>query len=199
MLERAECEAYDDKPMHEWADEVSRLLSDSGAATPQVAHDHHRATTVAEPFTRAKPVLAPLARNTVLTGPASRKEVRQFGFDISEHDVAYSAGDSLGVFARNDPAIVDAWLDATGLRGDTLVEVDGDEQALRDALISCYDILKVTPNVVQFVAEHSREASALPASSDKLERWLRRNDGIDLVQSSPSTPTRSNGFRSWCG
>ena len=65
-------------------------------------------------------MLAPLARNTVLTGAASAKEVRQFGFDISEHDVAYSVGDSLGVFARNDPATVDAWLDATGLRGETV-------------------------------------------------------------------------------
>ena len=182
MLERAECEAYDDEPMHEWADEVSRLLSDSPASPPSGGiATVTRATTVAEPFTRAKPVLAPLARNTVLTGAASAKEVRQFGFDISEHDVAYSAGDSLGVFAHNDPAIVDAWLDATGLRGETVVEVDGDEQPLRDALISCYDILKVTPNVVRFVAEHSRDASPLRASSDKLQRWLEHNDGIDLV------------------
>ena len=33
-----------------------------------------RATTVAEPFTRAKPVLAPLARNTVLTGRRPRRK-----------------------------------------------------------------------------------------------------------------------------
>jgi sulfite reductase (NADPH) flavoprotein alpha-component len=182
MLERAECEAYDDEPMHDWADEVSRLLSDSPASPPSGGiATVTRATTVAEPFTRAKPVLAPLARNTVLTGAASAKEVRQFGFDISEHAVAYSVGDSLGVFAHNDPTIVDAWLDATGLRGETVVEVDGDEQPLRDALISRYDILKVTPNVVRFVAEHSRDASPLRASSDKLQRWLEHNDGIDLV------------------
>ena len=100
---------------------------------------------VAEPFTRAKPILAPLSRNVVLTAPTSRKEVRQFGFDISEYDVSYAAGDSLGVYATNSPATVDAWLAATGLRGDTSVEVDGDEQTLRDALIVSYDICRVTP------------------------------------------------------
>ncbi len=62
MLERAECEAYDDEPMREWADEVSRLLSDSGGS-PLSGGDiatATRTTTVAQPFTRAKPVLAPL-------------------------------------------------------------------------------------------------------------------------------------------
>ena len=34
---------------------------------------------------------------------------------------------------------------------------------------------------MRFVAEHSREASPLRASSDKLRRWLEHNDGIDLV------------------
>ena len=155
----------------EWADQVSRLLSDSGAARRHVADHHrhaghHRRRTVHPRQARA---WRRCARNIVLTAPASAKEVRQFGFDISEHDVAYSAGDSLGVFARNDPAVVDAWLAATGLRGEHVVEVDGDEQALRDALISCYDICRVTPNLMPFVAEHSRDAQArCAASSDKL-------------------------------
>ena len=78
-----------------------------------------------EPFTRADPVLAPLCRNTVLTAPLSPKEVRQFGFDISEFDIDYAVGDALGVCATNSPAVVDAWLAATGLRGDEIVEVDG--------------------------------------------------------------------------
>jgi len=93
----------------------------------------------------------------VLTAPNSRKEVRQFGFDISEHDVTYAAGDSLGVYATNDPATVDAWLAATGLRGDTPVEVDGQEHSLHDALIASYDICRVTPDLLRFVAESCAE------------------------------------------
>jgi sulfite reductase (NADPH) flavoprotein alpha-component len=184
LLERAECEAYDDEPMHRWVDEVTRLLSDSaGSAPPSGAGTATitRPATVAAPFTRAKPVLAPLARNTVLTGAASAKEVRQFGFDISEHDVTYSVGDSLGVFARNDPALVDAWLNATGLRGDHLVEVDGGEHSLREALIADYDIRKMTPDIVRFVAEHTRDGRQLRALSGELQRWLKHCDGIDLV------------------
>ncbi|MBE1548759.1 NADPH-dependent sulfite reductase flavoprotein alpha-component [Mycobacterium sp. OAS707] len=188
MLDRTECEVYDDEPMDRWAERVTALL----AATVTVPSNGHSAgvSTVAkskrtEPFTRAKPLLAPLSRNSVLTGPTSGKEVRQFGFDISEYDVSYAVGDSLGVYATNDPATVDAWLTATGLRGDTSVEVDGNEQSLRDALIVSYDICRVTPDLLRFVAESCRDKAAtktLLAPSDKLGKWLVDRNGLDIVQ-----------------
>lgn len=188
MLERTECEIYDDAPMDHWAEQVTALLG-GASVEPQASNGHTgtvstiaRPTTVAEPFTRAKPILAPLSRNIVLTAPTSRKEVRQFGFDISQYDATYAAGDSLGVYAPNNPAVVDAWLGATGLRGELIVEVDGTEQTLRDALTSSYDICRVTPNLLRFVAENSRDAAALRAPKDKLERWLRGRNGLDIVQ-----------------
>jgi NADPH-dependent sulfite reductase flavoprotein alpha-component len=185
LRSRAECEAYDEEPMQSWTDDVVALLGDDSTptavprgGTTTIA----RPATVAEPFTRAKPVLAPLSRNVVLSGPSSAKEVRLFGFDISQFDVGYGVGDSLGVFARNDPTVVDGWLSATGLRGEQVVEVDGAEQPLRDALATCYDIRKVTPNLLRFVAENSRDARPLRAPKDKLDKWLATRDGLDIVR-----------------
>jgi sulfite reductase alpha subunit-like flavoprotein len=111
--------------------------------------------------------------------------VRQIGFDISEYNATYAAGDSLGVYATNNPATVDAWLAATGLRGDASVEVDGNEQSLRDALIVSYDICRVTPNLLRFVAESCADnaaAKALLAPRDKLDKWLVNRNGLDVVQ-----------------
>lgn len=178
LLERAECEIHDDDPMRRWADDVTALLNPNtgGGATTS------RPAPLAQPFSRTQPVVVPLSRNVVLTGPASRKEVRQFGFDISQHDVSYAAGDSLGVCASNDPVVVDAWLAATGLRAAHPVEVDGVEQPLRDALISHYDFCRVTPDLLSFIAGHSRNAKALRAPKAKLDRWLVGRNGLDLVQ-----------------
>ena len=190
MLERTECEIYDDEPMDRWADKVSTLLAGApdepapsngnGGGVSTIA----RPKTTTEPFTRAKPLLARLSRNTVLTPLTSRKEVRQFGFDISEYDVTYAAGDSLGVYATNNPAVVDTWLAATGLSGDAAVEVDGNEQSLRDALIVSYDICRVTPNLLRFVAESCADraaAKALRAPREKLDKWLVGRNGLDIV------------------
>lgn len=195
LRSRGECEAYEEEPMHGWADDVAALVRGTGSGDPASVRGgtstttastatatRTRRATVAEPFTRAKPVPAPLARNTVLSAPTSDKEVRQFGFDISGHGVSYAAGDSLGVFARNDPRVVDAWLDATGLRADHVIEVDGAERSLHDALVCCYDIRRITPNLLRFVADNSRDARALRAPKDKLDTWLRRRDGLDIVR-----------------
>jgi NADPH-dependent sulfite reductase flavoprotein alpha-component len=193
MLERAECEVYDNEPMDNWAEQVTALVAAPAAPSRSNGGTRRAATIVKpsappEPFTRAKPILAPLSRNVVLTAPTSRKEVRQLGFDISEYNVSYAAGDSLGVYSTNNPAVVDAWLAATGLRGDTSVEVDGNEQSLRDALIVSYDICRVTPNLLRFVADSCADkaaAKSLRASlekKDRLERWLVNRNGIDIVQ-----------------
>lgn len=173
MLDRVECEAYDDEPMRRWVDQVGALLGRSVSSSPAAP---------VEPFTRAKPITAPLCRNVLLSSPSARKEVRQFGFDIADFGVTYAAGDSLGVFPTNDPATVDAWLATTGMRGTHLVEVDGVEQTLRDALISHYDICRVTGDLVRFIADNSRDAKPLRAPKHKLDKWLIGRNGLDLVQ-----------------
>jgi sulfite reductase (NADPH) flavoprotein alpha-component len=190
ILDRTECEVYDDDPMDQWAEQVTALLGTSPDPGPSNGHGGGvstmaRPTTLAEPFTRARPVLAPLSRNVVLTAPASAKEVRQFGFDISEHDVTYAAGDSLGVYATNSEFAVNTWLAATGMRGDDAIEVDGAEIALRDALAASYDICRVTPNLLRFVADNCGDAAAakvLRAPRAELDKWLVDRNGLDIVR-----------------
>jgi NADPH-dependent sulfite reductase flavoprotein alpha-component len=192
LLDRTECEAYDHEPLQHWADTVTALLTGAGdapsggAGARPAAPGRARTLIRTEPdeFTRAKPILATLARNTLLTAPTSQKEVRQFGFDISDYDVSYAAGDSLGVYASNDPAAVDAWLAATALSPDAVVEVDGTEQSLRDALIASYDICRVTPNLLRFVADSCADRSAakvLTGSRERVDTWLRNRNGLDVV------------------
>ena len=188
LLDRAECEVHDDEPMTRWADEVTRLADASAGESTNgrgSVSTIARPKRVAEPFTRARPLLAPLCTNVTLSGPMSAKEVRQFGFDISDHGVAYAAGDSLGVFATNSDYAVDAWLASTGLTGAEGVEIDGGERSLRDALTSCYDICRVSPDLLRFVAEYSADPSAaklLLAPRNKLDKWLVNRNGLDIVR-----------------
>ena len=175
ILDRADCEAYDNEPMSKWADDVADALGVAGMAD----------SAVDEPFTRADPIDARLCRNTVLSAPLSSKEVRQFGFDISSYDVGYATGDSLGVCAVNSRDVVDAWLTATGLVGTETVEVDGVAATLREALTRSYDICRVTPDLLRFVAENcaGREAAKmLRAPSDRLKNWLAGRNGLDIVE-----------------
>ncbi len=129
-----------------------------------------------------KPLRVPLSRNVLLTPRTAAKEVRQFGFDISEHDVSYAVGDALGVYVHNDPTAVDAWLAAVGLTGTEPVLVDGAEVSTRDALTSSYDMCRVTPNLIGFLTDRSADAAKLLKNKSGRERWLVGRNGLDLVE-----------------
>ncbi|BBZ54704.1 bifunctional nitrate reductase/sulfite reductase flavoprotein subunit alpha [Mycolicibacterium phocaicum] len=183
LLDRADCEAYDDEPIAQWSDAVVELAAAAPSApTAPVAPaaPAKPAPKPAKPFTRNSPLPVPLCRNTLLT-TGGTKEVRQIGFDLSGHDVSYGVGDALGVVVANCPETVSAWLAATGLSGDEVIEIDGGEAALRDALTTSYDICKVSPTLINFLAERSR-AKVLRAPREERDRWLDGRTGLDLVE-----------------
>jgi NADPH-dependent sulfite reductase flavoprotein alpha-component len=185
LLDRAECEAYDEEPMAQWARQVTTLIG-SPAAERNMAPAAR--TRIDRPFTRGCPVAVPLSRNTVLTGPGSAKEVRQFGFDISTHDVTYAVGDSLGVYPTNDADAVNRWLAAAALTGEEIVTIDGSEVSLRDAVGNHYDISRVTPDLLDFVAERCADSDAVTAlrrNKHDLRRWLVDRNGVDIVECFP--------------
>ncbi|MDX1893216.1 bifunctional nitrate reductase/sulfite reductase flavoprotein subunit alpha [Mycolicibacterium sp. 050158] len=180
LIDRAECEAFDDEPMARWAAKLGELVAPSPripAAPPAKAAPAR--------FTRTNPVEVPLCRNVELTPRTASKEVRQFGFDVSEQRLDYAVGDSLGVFVTNDARVVDAWLAATGLAGTSLVEVDGREVPLREALSTSFDVCRVTPNLLSFVAERCADRAAtkvLRAPRPERDEWLQGRNALDVVE-----------------
>jgi NADPH-dependent sulfite reductase flavoprotein alpha-component len=182
LLDRTDCEAYDDAPMAQWAQQVTTLI---GVQVVEPSATTATRTAAPKPFTRTCPIAVPLSRNTVLTGPGSAKEVRQFGFDISTHDVAYAVGDSLGVYPTNGVDTVRRWLSATGLSADETVTVDGTEVSLHDAISVHYDICRVTPDLLDFVAERCTDSDAVRAmrrNKQDLQRWLVDRSAVDVVE-----------------
>ncbi|MGE5694596.1 MAG: molybdopterin-dependent oxidoreductase [Candidatus Sericytochromatia bacterium] len=185
LLQRAELEAYEQEPMAKWADAVTTLI---GAPVTEPARPPARKSTEPQPFSRNCPISVPLSRNIALTPPAAAKEVRQFAFDISEHGVTYSVGDSLGVYASNSDTTVSRWLAVTGLHGDGAVVVDGTEMPLREALAAHYDICRVTPGLLAFVGEHSIDTRALKqlrSNTSHFDSWLVGRNAIDLLEQFP--------------
>ncbi|GAB0104847.1 hypothetical protein JMUB6875_38230 [Nocardia sp. JMUB6875] len=127
---------------------------------------------VAAPFTRNSPVLATLARNELLSRDGSGKEVRQFGFDLSNLEVSYEVGDSLGIRPANCAALVAEWLEVTGLDGRRIIDVEDGELTLTEALRTYYDITRVSSDLLSFVSEHN--------GSQRLAKLLRRDNRNEL-------------------
>ncbi|MFJ3826280.1 hypothetical protein [Streptomyces nodosus] len=107
--------------------------------------------------------------------PGSEKEVRQFSFDTRDGELAYDAGDALGVWPANSPALVAEWLALTGLDPDEAVDLgDGMPLPLEEALRTRLDISRITTDLLKFVTERT--------ANHDLKRLLRPDNKDALAQ-----------------
>jgi sulfite reductase (NADPH) flavoprotein alpha-component len=79
---------------------------------------------------RDKPVAITFVSRTRLNKAGSNKETWHIDLELGETGIDYAVGDSLGVFPRNDPALVDAVIAAIGAPPDFPIA----DRSLRDVL-----------------------------------------------------------------
>ncbi|WP_345046874.1 molybdopterin dinucleotide binding domain-containing protein, partial [Microbacterium invictum] len=191
LLPRLDCESDFADAASAWLDAALEVLLDGPA--PATTPEAPASTPAARLFTRANPVPGRRALNRLLSGEGSAKEVRQIGFDLSMTGARYRAGDSLGVICANRAPLVDEWLAAAGVSAGEIVEVDGRERTMADALRDRLDVTKITPALLDFLAERSRdgELAALLRRENRIRRdqFLWAQQAVDLVHRFPVIAT----------
>ncbi|MEU7414356.1 bifunctional nitrate reductase/sulfite reductase flavoprotein subunit alpha [Streptomyces sp. NPDC042638] len=200
LLPRTDCEPGFEERAGHWLGQVATVLAVAGerrsagagaatdvaraAVTPSVA------ATAPAGYTRSSPFATLLIGNRLLSLPGSQKEVRQFSLDTRGGELAYEAGDALGVWPANGTGLVAEWLALTGLDPDEPVDVgDGAPLPLEEALRIRLDISRVTPGLLRFVAErtgsHQLKRLLRPDNKDALARWSWGRQAADVVAAFP--------------
>jgi sulfite reductase (NADPH) flavoprotein alpha-component len=197
LAPRMDCEPDFEQSANEWLAKVMSALANSAASVTQpamaLAGDVEEApadtaVTTTPGYTRQHPLKAPLIINQRLNAPGAEKEIRQFGFDLSNSGFSYEAGDALGVWPTNCPELVGDMLRALKLSPSTMVTVkDHGEIALVDALSHHYEIARITPDMLKFVQQRSNsiELAALMTDDTALKDWLWGKQIIDLLNAYP--------------
>ena len=197
LSDRVDCEPDFEQPANEWLGKVMTALANSAASVAQpamaLAGDVDEAaaeTATATPsgYTRQHPLNAPLVINQRLNANGAEREIRQFGFDLSNSDFSYEAGDALGVWPTNCPELVGDMLSALKLSPSTIVSVkDHGDIALVDALSHHYEIARITPDLLKFVQTRSASSTlaSLMADEKTLKDWLWGKQIIDVLQAYP--------------
>ncbi|MFF7813346.1 molybdopterin-dependent oxidoreductase [Streptomyces sp. NPDC007945] len=205
LLPRTDCEPDHEESSDAWLTALLPLLTteEAEAAAPATPAAE-RCRTVPMPaagahtrppvYSKSSPFATLLVGNRLLSLPGSQKEVRRFTFDTRGGELAYEAGDALGVWPANSGELVAEWLALTGLDPAELVTTGTGAEAdtplpLAEALRTRLDIARITPDLLRFVAERtgSQELKRLlrPGHKDELAKWSWGLQAPDLLAAHP--------------
>ena len=151
-------------------------------------------------YTRANPFHAKLLVNRRLSGPESEKDTRHFELDLTGWGLSFEVGDSLAVYATNDPQLVEEIIHALGATGDEQVpRPKGEPTTLREALLRDYSITQPTPKVLKAIAQRASAAPTLhyllaPDRKQDLQTYLWGMEVIDFLIEHPSAHFRPEEF-----
>src|SRR5438046_10241555 len=152
------------------------------------------ATAPAAPprYTRANPFPARMLVNRGLSGPESEKDTRHFELDLTGWGLSFEVGDSLAVYATNDPELVDEIIHTIGATGDEQVpRPKGEPTTLRQALLRDYSVKQPTPKFLKAIAGRASAAPTLgyllaPDRKHDLETYLWGMEIVDFLSEHPS-------------
>jgi len=151
------------------------------------------AAPVAPPrYTRANPFPARMIVNRRLSGPESEKDTRHFEIDLTGWGLSFEVGDSLAVYATNDPELVDEIVHALGATGNEQVpRPRGEATTLREALLRDYSITQPTPKFLKAIVQRASATPTLgyllaPDRKHDLETYLWGMEIIDFLLEHPS-------------
>jgi sulfite reductase (NADPH) flavoprotein alpha-component len=188
---RVDCDVDYEQPFEAWLQGVFTVLDASSEKPAPMTPGALQPAQASPAFSKKNPFPAKLLTNRKLTAGHSAKETRHYEISLAGSGLVYEAGDALGVIATNGPSVVDDLLRALNRDGEEAVPMpDGGESSLRTALLRHYDITKIPPQLLKWVAEHTPDATLrdllLPEAKDALKHYLHGREIVDLLIDFPS-------------
>jgi sulfite reductase (NADPH) flavoprotein alpha-component len=148
-------------------------------------------TPTPSPYSRSNPFPGKLVVNRRLTATDSPKDTRHFEIDLKGWGLNFEVGDSMSVYATNDPALVNEIMARLCATGEETVPAGKETCSFREALSRHYSIKSVTPKFLKAIAERASAAPLLkelldPERKQDLETYLWGMEVIDFLIEHPS-------------
>ncbi|WP_375465239.1 molybdopterin-dependent oxidoreductase [uncultured Methylobacterium sp.] len=187
IVDRVDCDPDFDDVAKAWLDDIEGRLVVPDSPASVTTQASVAATMTAPPAApnRNNPYAARLRGNTLLNPGSPTKETRHVVLGLESGPLAYEAGDALGLWPTNDPALVDEILAVLGLSGD---EAAGDD-SLRTALLTRFEIAKPNADILAMIGDRTREGDLRtllePDRKDALKEWLWGRQLADVLHAYP--------------
>lgn len=187
LIPLVRCDVAYEAPAQAWMSEVTRLLCAGARGPAAAAAAPAPPADAASAFGRGRPFAAEVVENVNLNGPGSAKETRHIELALTGSGLAYEPGDALGVYPRNDPALVEQLIAEMRWSPEAPVPSPSGAgtRALREVLLEEVEIARLTPGVLGRLADLSRDGlSELVARGQgaALREYVAGRDLVDAVR-----------------
>ncbi|QGX90735.1 NADPH-dependent assimilatory sulfite reductase flavoprotein subunit [Tatumella sp. TA1] len=192
LLPRVDADVDFAQAAEQWRTEVvaalkARMPTSSAQAVAHAAAGNSD-TLDSTPYTKEAPLTATLAVSQKITGRDSDRDIRHIEIDISESGLRYNAGDALGVWFKNDPALVSEIIELLWLDASEIVTVDGQSLPLSEALQRRLELTINSAKIVEHYAQLSANDKLLDLVSDKqaLQQFAQLWPIVDMIRHAPA-------------
>jgi sulfite reductase (NADPH) flavoprotein alpha-component len=195
ICERVECNVEVDAPFEQWKTAVLKGLQDKpGAAAPAAMVTKEESPARPHIHTRDNPYLAEVIEKRPLTHEVSSKLTVHVSISLADSQVHYECGDACGVFAQNDPVVVEEILALTGFSSCTLVDLPKlGPIPLLDALTHHLQPTRLSRKMVAAYAAlgecRKLEQLLAPDAQKQLDAYMYDRGLIDLLEECPGLLT----------
>jgi sulfite reductase (NADPH) flavoprotein alpha-component len=178
-VDRVDCDLDFDAPADAWIKgTLDKIAPPRTQADNVVSVDFARTTAEVS----REPVTAEIVEHVNLNSSRSDKETVHLALGFDGTVPAYEPGDSLELFPENDPALVDAVLQATGLSA---------EDGLRKALSTERDVTTLSVKTLEtFAATTGHTEARRLLEEGQARAWIEGCQLIDLVEAFPAALSR---------
>ncbi len=139
-------------------------------------------------YSRKNPFTAELIRHEPLTKPGSLKDTRHFVISLAGSGLTYTPGDSLGVFARNPPELVDHLIQILGFDpGLDVKGAKGQTAPLRQVLLEDYILNRANRKILSGLGERIPQGEQrnrlmeLVDNADLQSEYVDTRDYVDIL------------------
>ncbi len=190
LAERVDCDVDYEAAANDWAEKVVAFAKSSmSAAGSNVVPIADAAPAVASQYNKQNPFPSALLVAQKITGRDSVKDIQHIELSLEDSGLQYQPGDALGVWFKNDPALVDELLSLTKIEPSTEVTVKDQTLAIAAALVEKLELTLSYPGFIKAYAA----ATELPKLQDLLKQpaelraYLADRQIIDIVRDFPAS------------
>jgi sulfite reductase (NADPH) flavoprotein alpha-component len=193
---RVECDVDYEPEANSYSDEVleyakDNLVPENPPVNTGAASTNHLSLVPTESrWSRAQPFSAEVGQVQRITGADSDKDIYHLEILLDDPELQYEAGDSLGVWASNDPKLVEWILIALKIGPSEIVNYNEEDMTVSHALTEHLEITRLNADNVLAYAKASHqnqlETQFSGLKSDQQQTFVEQRQLADLVEEYPT-------------